>query len=96
LSDIEEDDSLNFKIANFNMEPYTTITTTQDIEYTTVPKTITKKEDGQTIVTEIEKESAYTDVQITKKEEDTTEASIYNPKSLIAKFQVQNIGIDFN
>jgi len=100
LSDIENDDSFNFKIANFNLGPYTkTITKiqTESIYETStqvIPQNVPNKTPEQTIITEME--LPYDNVETVTEVEDETVASSYNPKRLMATFQIYNVGIELN
>ena len=101
LSDIEDDDSFNFKIENFVMKPYTKLITTEEIDY--YDSELDDKEISRTAYdSALESESTttknkpYDSVEVITETEDKTKATLYNPKQLIASFTVNDVGIDFN
>jgi len=97
LSDIEDDDTFNFKITNFAMEPYRKNYTKTEIQYNesrtdSVTEQVT--EDLTTITTT--KVNAYDGIETIQEIEDTTQATAYDPKRLVATFQIEDVGIQFN
>lgn len=97
ISDIEEDDTFEFKISNFKIEPYTKILTTTDVEYEEidVPSNTSNSSVGVQTTQTTTQDVPYTGLQQRKEEDDTTVASIYNPKQLIATFDIESVGIEF-
>ncbi len=93
MSDIEDDDSFDFKITNFEMKPYTQVYTRTEVEYNENQVVVNTDPDKTTI---IDKTSPYDETLTIQEADDTTVASSYNPKRLIATFQVENVGIQFN
>ena len=100
LSDIEDDDSFDFKISNFNLEPYTKVVTKTEIDYKSEIVTVDPKLEAVTPETEkittTQKINPYDDIEIVKETEDETVASSYNPRQLVATFQINDVRIDFN
>ena len=93
LSDLEKDDAFSFKITNFQMKPYTNTVIKTDVDYV---KNHIGTSSGTLSTTTTETMPPYSDVQINKETQDTTVASSYNPRLLIAAFQIQDVEIEFN
>lgn len=96
ISDIEKDDSFNFKISNFKMEPYRKNYEKTEISYNesytgSVRNEVT--ENSTVVKTQI---GAYDGVETIVEVENTTQATTYDPKRLIATFKIEDVGIQFN
>jgi len=96
ISDIEDDDTFDFKITNFTMEPYRKnyqkVETQYNEEYT---ESITINEGtNETVITE--QISAYDGIETIEETDNKTQATSYDPKRLISTFKIENVGIQFN
>lgn len=96
ISDIEDDDTFDFKITNFTMEPYRKDYIKTETQYKdSYTESITLNEQtNETVVTE--KITAYDGIEKIEETDNTTEATAYDPKRLIATFQIEDVGIQFN
>ena len=92
ISDIEDDDTFNFKITNFTMEPYRKNYTKKEVQYSEAD-TNSLTDDGTTKTTTIK---AYDGIETIQETDDTTQATAYDPKRLVATFQLEDVGIQFN